>query len=116
MVRVRDRPCPFELRMTRGVKNSPIWANATFKYLPRLIDRLDNIVIDAVGLGARSEVAQHDGLIDATRIRILIVVASTRPAELGDHNAFARISFAQFVISHDRLVDRRGVREALPQG
>src|SRR5215467_7432621 len=105
MVRIRDRSCPFELRMTRGVKNSPIWADATFKYLPRLIDRFDNIVIDAVGLGARSEVAQDDGLIDATWVRILVVVTSTRPAELGDHNAFARISFAEFVVDHDGLID-----------
>src|SRR5262245_54447470 len=106
MVRIRDRPGPFELRMTRGVKNSPIWANATVKYLPRLIDRCDNIVIDAVGLGPRSEVAPHDGLIHAARVRILVVVASPPPAELGDHNAFARISFAEFVVNHDGLVDR----------
>ena len=57
MVRIRDRSCPFELRVACGVKNSPIWADATFKDLPRLIDCFDNVVVDAVGIGTRSEVA-----------------------------------------------------------
>ena len=52
MVRIGDRAGPFELRMTRGVENSPIGADATFEDLPWLVDRFDNVVIDAIRLGA----------------------------------------------------------------
>ena len=99
--------------MTRGVKNSPVWADATFKYLPRLIDRFDNVVVDAIGLSTRSEVAQYHGLVDAAWICVLVIVAGTRPAELGDHNALARISFAKLVIDHDGLIDGLRFGEAL---
>ena len=50
---------------------------------------LDDVVVDAEGLGARDEVAQHGGLLDAARIGVLHVVAGARPAEFGDHDALA---------------------------
>ena len=109
-----DRAAPFEFRMARSVEQAPIGTDAAFEDLPRLVDRLDDIVVDAVGLGTGDEVAQHRRLFDAAGFGGFEVVAGARPAEFGDDDALARIGAAQLVVNQDRLIDRLLVREAFP--
>ena len=68
VIRIADRAGPVEFRMTRGVEQAPIGTDAAFEDLPRLVDRFDDVVVNAIGFGARDEVAQHDGLLDGARI------------------------------------------------
>ena len=116
MIRIGDRAGPGEFRLARGVEQAPIGADAAFEHLPRLVDGFDDVVVDAVGVGARDEIAQHDGLLDAAGIGVLQIVAGARPAELGDHDALAGIGLAQLVVDHDRLIDRLRLGEAFPVG
>ena len=102
--------------MTGRIKNAPIGTDAAFENLPRLIDSFDDVVVDAVGLGARDEIAQRDGLLDAARIGGLEIVAGARPAELGDDDSLAGIGAAQLVIDDDGLIDRLRFGEAFPIG
>ncbi len=81
-----------------------------------LIDGLDNVVLDAIRIGARNEVADDHRLLDPARIGIVHVVAGAWPAELGNHNALARIDPAQLVIGCDREVDRLSDGAAVPVG
>ena len=62
------------------------------------------------------EIAQHDSLIDATRVGVLVIVASARPAELGDDDALAGICLAKLVVNHDGLIDSLRFRESFPVG
>ena len=116
MIGIGDRAFPNELGMTGRVVQTPIGADAAFENLPRLVERLDDVVLDAVGLGARDEVAQDERLLGAAGHRILQIVARARPAEFGDHDAFAGIGLAQFVVDDHRLIDRLRAGEAFPIG
>ena len=102
--------------MAGRVEQSPVGADAAFKNLPRLIDRFDDVVVDAECLGARDKVAQHFRLFDTARNRVLQVIAGARPAELGDHDAFAGIGLAQLVVDQNRLVDALLGGKAFPVG
>ena len=116
VIGIADRAGPVEFRLARGVEQAPIGTDAAFEDLPRLVDRFDDVVVDAIGLGARDEVAQHDGLLDAAGIGVLEIVARARPAELGDDDALAGIGLAQLVVDQDRLIDAWLVGEAFPIG
>ena len=52
-----------------GVEHAPIGADAAFECLPGLIDRLDDVVVDAVGVGAGDEIAKDLGLLQRGRGR-----------------------------------------------
>jgi hypothetical protein len=80
--------------MARGVEHAPIGTDAAFERLPWLVDGFDDVVVEPQGLCARNEVAQHDGLLGPAGLGVLVIVARTRPAELGDHDALAGISAA----------------------
>ncbi len=114
VVRVGDRPGPGELRLPRGVEQAPIRPDAAFHRLPRLIDRLDDVVVDAIGLGAADEIADQQSLLDAAGIGVVEIVAGARPAELGDHDALAGINTPQLVVDFDGVVDRMGGVGAAP--
>ena len=114
VIRIADRAGPAELGVTRRIEQAPIGADAAFEYLPRLIDGFDDVVVDAVGLGARDEFSQSDGLLDAAGIGGFQIIAGARPAELGDDDALAGIGAAQLVINDDGLIDRLGFRETFP--
>src|SRR6185312_8856098 len=105
---------PAEFRVPRCVKQSPIGPDATFEGLPRLIDGFDNVVVDAISLGACHKIAQHRGLLDATGIGVVHVVAGAWPSELGDHDAFARIGLAELVVNQNGLVNDLSLGETLP--
>ena len=95
VIGIADRTGPREFRVARGVEQTPIGADAALVGLPGLIERLDDVVVDAVGLGARQEIADHQRLLDAAGNGTLVVVAGARPAELGDHDALAGMRVAQ---------------------
>ena len=116
MVRIADRPGPGEFCLARGVEQAPIRPDAAFIGLPRLIEGFDDVVIDAVGVGARDEIADYHGLLDPSRLGIVHVIAGAWPAELGNHNALARIDPAQLIIGRDREVDRLSDGAAVPVG
>ena len=116
VVGLGERAGPVELGLARSVEQTPIGADAAFENLPGLIDRFDDVVVDAVGARARDEVAQDGGLFDAAGVGILQIIAGARPAELGDHDALAGIGLAQLVVDQDSLVDGLRVREAFPVG
>ena len=116
VVRVGNGTGPGKLRFTRGIEQTPVRSDAAFEGFPGLIDRLDDVVVDAVGLGARDEVAQHDRLLDAAGIGVVEIVAGARPAEFGDHDPLAGVHPAQLVVELDGVVDRIGGVEPLPIG
>ena len=68
MVGVVDQSGPAELGVARGIKHAPIHADAAFVGLPWLVEGLDDVVVDAIRLGARDEIAQHGRLLDASGI------------------------------------------------
>ena len=98
-------PAKREFRLPVGVENAPIRADAAFARLPRLVEGLDDRIVDAHGIGAGDEIAHDFGLRDRARHRVLAVQSGARPAELGDHDALARIGFAQPLIDLDGVID-----------
>ena len=107
MVGIADRPGPCELRIARGIEHAPIGADAAFVGLPGLIERFDDVVVDAVGFGARRRNRAAPSPARSGRESALVhVVAGARPAELGDHDALAGMGAAQLVVGVDGLVDR----------
>jgi hypothetical protein len=100
--------------VSRCVEQTPIGADATFRGLPRLVDRFDDIVVDAECVGARHEIAQHGRLFEAARNGIFDVIARAWPAKLGDHDALAGIHLAQPVVAADRVVDGGSAGFAFP--
>ena len=109
-----SRPCEFGL--ARGIEHAPIHADAAFVGLPGLIECLDDVVIDAVSVRPRDEVAQYRGLLDPAGNCLEHVVAAARPAELGDDDALAGMGATQLVVEFDRPVDRLAGGEAIPIG
>src|SRR6516165_1959887 len=116
MIGTGDRAGPIELRMARGIKDTPIRADAAFKDFPRLIDCFDDVVVDAVRFGAADEVAQNNRLLDAPGVGILHIVTSARPAEFGNDDALAGIGLPKFVVNQYSLIDRLRLRKTLPVG
>ena len=51
-----------EFRLAVGVEHAPIGADAAFVGLPRLVERLDDRIVDAHGVGAGDEIADDLGL------------------------------------------------------
>ena len=94
VIGIGDRPGPGELRLARGVEHAPVGADAAFECLPRLVVGLDDIVVDAERLGPGDETAEHASLHQGIGIGVAAVIARARPAELGDHDALARISLS----------------------
>ncbi len=115
-VRRLDGPGKGEFRITVGVEDAPIGSDAAFEGLPRLVEGLDDRVVDAHGIGAGYEVAYDRGLGERARHRVLAIKAGARPAELGDHDALARISLPQPVIDIDGMVDGERAGHAFPIG
>ena len=116
VVRIGNGAGPGELGLARGVEQAPIRADAALERLPGLVDRLDDVVVDAIGLGARDEVADDHRLLDAAGVGVMEIVAGARPTELGDDDALAGVGAAQLVVELDGLVDRPRDIEALPVG
>src|SRR5208337_4225594 len=97
---------PGELCLPGGVEQAPVRPNAAFGALPGLIDALDDVVVDAIGLCSRDKIADDHGLLCSAGIGVVEVIAGTRPAEFGDHDPLARIHAAQIVVESDGAVDR----------
>ena len=114
MVGVVDKPGPAELGVPRGIKHAPIHADTAFVGLPWLVEGLDDVVVDAIRLGPRDEIPKHCRLFDATGIGLEHVVARARPAEFGDHDAFARVYRAQLVVVGDGFIDHLFGRDPDP--
>ena len=114
VVRVMDRSGPGELGVARGVEHTPVHADAALVGLPRLVERFDDVVVDAVGFGARDEFAKDRRLLDPPRIGVAHVVARARPAEFGDHDALAGMRLAQLVVDVDGQPDDLAGGEAVP--
>jgi hypothetical protein len=70
-----------------------------------LIDRLNNIEVDAERTCLRNEVAQQAGLAERTRDGALKIVPRTRPAILADDDLLARIGSTQLVVERERTLD-----------
>ena len=116
IVGIGDRSGPFELGLVRRVEQSPIGADAAFHGFPGLIDAFDDVVVDAIGLGAGDEIAQDLRLRHLAGIRIAEIIARARPAEFGDHDALAGKHFAQLVVGFNAAVDRVVGGGAIPIG
>ncbi len=91
VIRIADRPAPRELRHAACVEQTPVGTDAAFVGLPGLVEGFDQVVVDAIGFGAREEVTDDQRLLDAAGDCALVVVARTRPAELGDDDPLARM-------------------------
>ena len=114
MVRIAHQSGPGELGVAGCVEHAPVHTDAAFIGLPRLVECLDDVVVDAVSFGARDELAQHARLLDATGIGLAHVVTGAGPAELGNHDTLARMGGAQFVIELDGLIDGLSCVESVP--
>ena len=99
VVLVHDRAGPGEFRLARGVQDAPIRADAAFEEFPGLIDRLDDVVVHADGVGAGDEVAQHRCLLERAGLGVAQIVAGAGPAEFGDHDPLARELLAQQLVA-----------------
>ncbi len=116
MIGVGDRADPSEFRIPRGVEDAPIRTDAAFESLPRLVEGLDDVVVDAKRIGAREEIADHRRLGEASRDGVTAIVAGARPAKFRDDDALSRIGLTQGVIDAHRLFDRGLFRQSLPIG
>src|ERR1700691_3675741 len=116
IVGVDKRTCPGKFGPQRRVKDTPIWTDIALKKLFRLIDRLNNIVVDAELVGLRNEVAPQAGLTKRTRDRALKIVPRARPAKLPDDDFFAWIGRTQPVVDCERFPYRAFLWEAFPIG
>ncbi len=114
VVLVDDRTGPGKFRFEGSVQDAPIGPDATFEELPGPVDRFDDVVFHADGLGAGYEIAQHHGLLEPAGIGIAQIVAGAGPAELRDHDPLAGELLAQELVHRDSLVDRLLVGEVLP--
>src|SRR5689334_24433181 len=102
--------------MAVGIEDAPIGPESSLVGLPRLIEGLDDRVVDAHGVGAGDEVAHHLGLDKRARHGVLAIESRARPAEFGDHDALAGISLPKFLIGMQGMVNRDRSRQALPIG
>ena len=108
----RSRPCKFGPQ--RRIEDAPIGTDVALEKFFRLIDRLDNIVVDAKNVGLRNEVAQQAGLADRTRDGALKIVPRTWPAKLPDDDFLARIGRTQPVVDRERSLDGSFLGHGLP--
>src|SRR5262249_40050390 len=92
----------------------PIGTDASFKRLPRLVEGLDDRVVDTHGIRARDEITDDLRLCHRIWYRLVAIEPSTRPAKLGDDDALAGIGLAQPLVGPHRMVDCGGARDALP--
>ena len=115
-VRRLDRAGKLEFRLPLGIEHAPIGADAAFEGLPRLVERLDDRIVDAHGVGAGDEVADDLGLSQRIGHGVLAVETRARPAKLGDHDALAGIGLAQPLVDLHRVIDRDRARQPFPVG
>ena len=116
VVGVNDRSGPGKFGPQRRIQDAPIRADIAFEQFLRLIDRFDDIIVDAPYIGARNEVAQDHRLADRARHRPFKIMPGARPAELADDNLLARIRRQQSVVESQGLLDREFLWHAFPIG
>ena len=115
MVGIADRAAPGKLRLPVGIEQTPVSTDAAFdRDLPWLVDRFDDVVVDAIGIRARNEIAQDDSLLGAAGVGQFHVVTAARPAELGDDNALAGIEPAQRIVTTNGGIDGSFIGYAFP--
>ena len=114
VIGVGDRAGPGKFRLTRSVKQPPIRADAAFHGLPRLVNRLNDIVVDAVSFRARDKIAEQHGLVDSAGIGVVKIVTRAWPAEFGNDNPLSGVHPAQAVIGFEGAVDGIGGVETGP--
>ena len=113
-IRGLDRSGKLEFRLPLGIEHAPIGADAAFKGLPRLVERLDDRIVDAHGVGPGDEVADDLGLSQRIRHGVKTIETRARPAKLRDDDALAGIGLAEPLIDLHRVVDRDRARQSLP--
>ena len=113
-VRRLDRAGKLEFRLPLGIEHAPVGADAAFEGLPRLVECLDDRVVDAHGVRACDEVADDLGLSQRIGHGGKAVETRARPAKLGDHDALAGIGLAEPLIDLHGVVDRDRARQPLP--
>ena len=91
MVGIGDQAGPLELRRWRGVEQAPVRDHAALRSLPGLIEGLDDVVVDAVRIGAGHEIAEHVGLFGAPRNGVAWDYSRRSASRIGNDDAFARI-------------------------
>ena len=116
VVRVDQRSGPGKFGPQRRIENAPIRTDIALEQFLRLVDRLDDVVVDANCVGARNEVAQQDGLGDRIGHGLLKIVAGARPAELADDDFLSRVRCPQLVVDGERPLKRGFLGHAFPVG
>ncbi len=80
-----------EFLLTRGVEHAPVGAHRTFVAgLPRLVERFDHEVVEALAVELVDQRAQVDRLIRRRRIGATAHATVARPADLGQQQRFFR--------------------------
>ena len=116
VIRVGDRTGPGELGLMPRVEQAPIGTDAAFTRFPRLIERFDDVVVDAARFGLGGEVANDRRLLDRTGVGVAPIVAGARPSELGDDHTLAGERAPQFVVPQHRLIDGLALGDLVPVG
>src|SRR6185437_4762965 len=111
---VDKRSGPRKFWTQRRIEDTPIGADVALENFFRLIDGLDNIVVDAELVGLGNEVAQHAGLAERTRDGAFEIMTRTWPAKLPDDDPLPRICCTQFVVDRERSLDGAFLRQSLP--
>ena len=114
------------LRLAPGIPQSPIGADAAFGLrLPRLVEGLDDVVVDVALLRLDQELPHEDalrhrrGLGDARAIGAVLVLARhalARPADLADQDALVGIGALDLAVEVDGRLHRLLDRHAVPVG
>ncbi len=78
-----------ELRIAVGVEHPPVGADRAFVRLPGLVERLDQVVVEAVLDCHRGEAAQEGGGVDPAGQGAVAHAAGARPADFADENVLA---------------------------
>src|SRR5712671_194945 len=113
---VADRTRPGKLHLARCIEQAPIGADAAFAGFPRLIDCLNDVVVDTTSVGAGDEVTDDLRLLDAAGYSSMTIVSGARPAELCDDDSFEWIGAANVFIALDGFIYRLTGRVFVPIG
>ncbi len=106
-----------ELGLALGVVDAPIGADRALDLaLPRLIERLHDVVDVAGTLRHVEEAAQELGLVVQRGLGALALAPIARPANLGNDDRHSRIGLLELLVAHDHIVHRLVDRNTLPIG
>jgi hypothetical protein len=110
-----DRPLERELRIALDVVDAPVGTDRALRLLlPRLVERLHDVIHPALALRMREEATQEQRLVRHRGHRGFAGAAVARPAHLGHHDRLVGKARREFLHALDRVRDRGLDFDAFP--